>query len=231
MLRVVNLAGAVALILTISSAPATAHAGGSWYDNDGGASQRFPWDSASDTIYAFSSGSTWPSGWKTAIEIAHSQWNVALGSSLFDASTQEQTFPGTNCNNDPLGQQIVRRGDADNNAMAITVRCESTSGVWGRWWITIDPDFSWYVGSGQAPSNQQHLKGVMAHEFGHATGFGTGSSEKDHFQESDDSTCPSTAFLRDTMCVRWGTSDGFEDFQHQMLSLEAHDIHTFLNIY
>jgi hypothetical protein len=147
------------------------------------------------------------------------------------ANAGEESFPGTNCSIDFNGQQIIRRGQALNNALARTVICVNPSDQYGRWWITIDPDYTWYTGSGDAPAGQQHLRGVMTHEFGHATGFGSGSNGTGpgHFPESDNNACPSLASDRATMCVEWGGI--YQSVQHYMASLEPHDTHTFLNVY
>ena len=145
---------------------------------------------------------------------------------LFDDLSQEEAFPGTSCSNDFNGQQIVRRGEVLNNDLARTVICKDSNGNYGRWYISIDPDYPWYVDSRDAPSGQMHLRGVMTHEFGHATGLGTGPAGG-HF--SDTNACPSLAVDRATMCVDRGTT--YASVQHLMTSLEVHDTHTSLNVY
>lgn len=226
MLRLARFSGAVVLLMFISTVSADAHTGSNYYDTVGGATARMPWDTASDTTYAFSSGSTWGSGWKEAIRVAHDKWNNVLGSTLFADLAQEHAFPGTSCGNDFNGQEIIRRGETLNNALARTVICKDGSGNYGRWFITIDPDYTWYVDSGDAPAGQTHLRGIMTHEFGHATGLGTGPSGG-HF--TDSSACPSLATDQSTMCGSWGTT--YNEVQYLMTSLELHDTHTFLNVY
>lgn len=108
MLRVSRKSGAVAVILMLSTST------GSSYrrrldDLAGSADARFPWDAASDTDYGFSSGSTWPRGWKNAIRAAHGHWNDARGSTLFVDLTSERFFDGTDCSNNFHGEEIVRR--------------------------------------------------------------------------------------------------------------------------
>jgi hypothetical protein len=149
-------------------------------------------------------------------------------SDLFVALTAEEPFPGESCANDFNGQQIIRRGQTPNNHMALTVKCKDTStGNWGRWYITIDSSFTWFVDSGDAPSGQQHLRGVMSHEFGHASGWGSGS-QGSHFPETD-VACPSLGVDSATMCVEWGGN--YQSVQQYMATLEPHDTHTFLNVY
>ena len=233
-LKAARFSGAVALITFLSSLPALAHPGGDWYDITGGAGQRFPWDSPSDTIYSFSSGTSWPSGWKDAIIAADNKWNSVLGSVLFSNNTAEEPFPAADCGVDFNGQEIIRSANAANNALARTVICRNSNGQYGRWWITIDPDFTWFAGTGDAPSGQHHLRGIMVHEFGHATGFGTGTDpgepdDHGHFHESDNNACPSLAADRATMCPAWGTL--YHSVEHLMSTLEPHDTHTFLNVY
>jgi hypothetical protein len=228
MLKIGRVSGAVALIMTLSmSAPAWAHPDFEWYDVTGPADERFPWDAAGDTIYALSSGSTWPSGWKNAIELSDGRWDNLLPADLFKANTLEEPFPGELCSNDFNGQQIIRRGQTPMNDMALTVKCLNSAGQWGRWYITIDSSFTWYSGTGDAPAGQQHLRGVMVHEFGHATGWGSGT-EASHFADTD-AACPSLAADRATMCGKWGTI--YQSVQHLMSTLEPHDTHTFLNVY
>lgn len=92
MLKAARFSGAVALITFLSSLPALAHPGGDWYDITGGAGQRFPWDSPSDTIYSFSSGTSWPSGWKDAIIAADNKWNSVLDQSSSATTQQRNPF-------------------------------------------------------------------------------------------------------------------------------------------
>jgi len=233
LLRAARLAGAISLILLLAtSVPAGAHTATDWYDIVGSANQRFPWDQASDTTYRFSSGSTWPTGWKNAVSAAHGHWNDALGSTLFSDLAQEAQFPGTDCNIQTFGESFIRRGPAQMDALAVTRICFNLStGVYSRWWITIDTTPTWFPGTGDAPSGQDHLRGIMTHEFGHVTGFGTGSNNTgpDHFAESDQDACPSGAANRATMCPAWGTT--YETDQYLMTTLEPHDTHTFTQVY
>lgn len=216
--------------MALSCIPAEAHGGGTWYDVVGAANARFPWDSAADTIYAFSSGSTWNTGWKPAIEVADGKWDDLLGSALFITLSAEEPFPGEDCSIDFNGQQLVRRGQTQQDVQASTTRCKNLgTGAYGRWYITIDSSYTWFTGSGQAPPGDQHLRGIMTHEFGHATGFGSGTSGSPHFVEGD-GACTTSASTRATMCVSWGGAT-YDSLEHEMTSLEDHDKHTFLNVY
>lgn len=217
----------MALVFLIGNSAVVAHPGGDWYDISGGASQKFPWDEANDTIYSFSSGSTWGSGWKDAVMDADERWNDALGAPLFIANSSEEPFLGLNCENEPLGQEFIRRGHNEGNAKAKTEVCVSSTGVYGRWFTTFDVDFTWYTGTGDAPAGELHLRGAAVHEFGHATGF-TLNRTPGHFQESD-VACPSLAVDRATMCTDWGGN--YQSVMHHAASLEPHDTHTFKNVY
>jgi hypothetical protein len=93
-----------------------------------------------------------------------------------------------------------------------------------------DPDWDWYKGTGDPPTDEFDVWSVVAHEFGHATGFGRGQSREDHFS-SDASECDESDLPhRQTMC------DILIPITREMgrtyrRSLESHDQHTLSNAY
>jgi hypothetical protein len=117
--------------------------------------------------------------------------------------------------------QVWSMSSDTGSSLAVTHRCSSGGSVL-RAAIRIDTRLNWDVDGGTTPANLWDLRSVMVHEYGHATGFGGGTSAIPHFEE-DDVFCD--AGIRHTMCP--STSIGAIYWR----SLELHDEHTFDGAY
>lgn len=93
--------------------------------------------------------------------------------------------------------------------------------------ISIDSSgTSIYTGSGTPGGTQFDLQGMLAHEFGHATGF---VNQDDFFNSNfleSDAACPDSS-TRNTMCSGTAYVKGKTIYR----TLDTHDVHTFRNAY
>jgi hypothetical protein len=84
---------------------------------------------------------------------------------------------------------------------------------------------SWQKDCSDTGPNEHSLCGVLTHELGHATGFGSDAADNSHF--TDNNACPSNDWSNfSTMCSGWSLTHEF-----LMVNTEAHDKHTLANEY
>jgi hypothetical protein len=92
----------------------------------------------------------------------------------------------------------------------------------------IDSDSNWYHTSGDDGVNgTASAWGFLTHEFGHASGFGNGSSPE-HFSTPCDTSDPANY---QTMCAEPPGNPSDQDNAWRWNTLEAHDIHEFTSEY
>ncbi|CAN5183920.1 hypothetical protein BH20ACT24_BH20ACT24_09390 [soil metagenome] len=90
--------------------------------------------------------------------------------------------------------------------------------------MILDSDVPWYWGTGTPGGSQWDARGIVAHEWGHAGGFGPPTNDG-HWDPAQ-GYCPATS-EKHTMC-------GYADVvmgKTWLRSLEPHDIHTFQSAY
>lgn len=128
----------------------------------------------------------------------------------------------------------VRDMDGQNGALAVTVTCFTSSGIYSSN-ITFDPAEDWYTGTGSPAAGVQIggecfiglceliFGSVASHEWGHATGF-NGPFADGHFDPNDSALC-SDGPQKETMCpsLRKGDTNA--------RPLHTHDKHTFQGAY
>ena len=117
---------------------------------------------------------------------------------------------------------VVSKEDLDDGVIGSTQRCTSP-GHMERFHLKInshDLDFFWGSGSSY-PSGEYSARGILTHEFGHASGW------DEHWGDTgDNQLCPSNSTDKHTMCASTSPSTSWS-----LASLETHDIHTFENAY
>lgn len=120
---------------------------------------------------------------------------------------------------------VVRRGKIDGSAfvdgggiLAVAAVCGVPVGGWAfHFTITYDEAEPWHFTGLPVKPGTFDLQGILAHEFGHATGWGR------HFQDNTGTECLATG--RHTMCSTVAPADA------NSRTLEPHDIDTFEDAY
>lgn len=121
----------------------------------------------------------------------------------------------------------LHRRPAGNQYVAITVGCYSdpNENFLQTFQINLNRDLDWYSGTEDAPDDYWDLWAALAHEFGHATGWGFL-----HYREDDDSSiCDAGNLAQHTMCRNLPFNGDISRIRRR--TLELHDIHTFQNRY
>jgi hypothetical protein len=138
--------------------------------------------------------------------------------------------------NQPNYKNGIHFRDTPDNTDGYTTICISNipfgTDLINNFQVIFDPDNSWYTGVDYTGigSAQQDVQGLSAHEFGHAVGGWTESTQEGHFDNvSNPGLCGSGVPDSDkhTMCAKSGL--GLEASLKR--SLEPHDVHTFQNAY
>lgn len=159
-------------------------------------------------------------------------WNTHAGRVRFRQGANVTSDPGIGpCpTSSILGDDVnvIRSGEIDGPALdsdegeggilAVTALCATPlGGVAYHFTITYDVSEPWHFGAGPIDAGTFDLQGVLAHEFGHATGWGR------HFENDTGTECLATG--RHTMCST--VSPGLLDAR----TLEEHDIDTWQDAY
>lgn len=223
-MRLISRTGLVAVLLAglaiLAPQAASAHTASTYYKAP-------KWPTGASISYGLNSG--WPDGYfdyDDRILNAKNQWYQYAGSaepkaywtlndyvSYGSAAFPCQMTSGTNTvvvfwmdlDGFSTGYLGATWSCADPNNSARRIRAS----------IAIDNDRSWYIGTGDAPSNQPDLWAVASHEWGHAFGAA-------HFAEGESGVCPQYEnTVRHVMCP--SIALGYEVQRHP----KTHDIHTF----
>jgi hypothetical protein len=174
--------------------------------------------------YYLDSGDNWPTGHVTAVEVSDAKWSDIDPTDGFTFVRQAGFDDWDTC----FGidrDNVVSKDNLDQEWYGQTTRCQSISTNMERFHIRLNTtDYSFYWGSGSAyPDDEVHARGVLTHEFGHASGW-----DGSHWNQSGypnlcehDSSVPFH-----TMC-----SSVNKQRSWKWATLEAHDEHTFENAY
>lgn len=222
-LGVLTLVLALSVAVALPPLAAQAHEADSYYD--------LYWftdpvglDSPRELPWAFSP--TFEDEAKDDAIAATEAWNEHAGRLVFRHVGEVARDPGPDsCPLDPIDDvHVARRGPLDGPSadgggiLAIAALCAVPgTQIAQHFTVTYDRDEPWFFGDGLPARGEFDLQGILAHEFGHATGWGR------HFEENTGTEC--LLAQRHTMCstVSPGTLDP--------RSLEPHDIDTFEDAY
>lgn len=151
-----------------------------------------------------------------AVASARNQWNSVLGAGFdFGAVVDDgsRSIAGSGCS--MINNNEVLIGSYNIDKLAKHIRCATGAVIWGG---RIRIDFRTWDNDGiPIASNAFDFRGVVTHELGHATGWGSGW--KVHITGS--SYCDTGGTWGETMC-KW-----LDEGQSHWGDLDSHDKHTF----
>jgi hypothetical protein len=209
---------AAIFLVGISVASSRAHSPTSWYGGLG-------WVRDLSVTYAWT-GQLPTSAWRTPIKNAAATWNKAGAKLTFVESSTAISHGYTACGSAYQDNGVWYRS-LSSTYLAWTSWCTfSGTNEMYSFQLSVNKNYSWYIGTGTPSSSQYDLQSVATHELGHAGGWAhhwndPGYGGDYYCSWNGDSTSPT----RHTMCAE--TANG----TIMQRTLGPHDLDTFQNRY
>lgn len=197
---------------------ASAHPFGDWYDE--------LWSGASPNVHWKFTQEVNGAAKRDSIGIGANNWdNAGTAHFVFTNDTPDHADIGFDSRTCAQGfDNTVHWEPISGGALAKARLCTSGNNV-VDFMIGFDSGENWNTGSDAPGPNEQDLRAVATHEFGHATGGWVTPGTKGHWDEGGEGQLCHDDSGKHTMCSTITTEEMWQR------TLETHDQHTFANAY